>query len=212
MKLVPIRLALLHRLEENIIVFLLVAMTLLVFADVVMRFGFGAGLLWSQELTLYLSAWFVMFGISYGLKVGAHIGVDAVVKLFPTHIQRIISSIAVLLCLFYCSLFFYGAWVYLDKMYMLGIGMEDLRFPLWFVHIWSEETLEAWRIDPEEPLVPLWISQSILLIGLALFALRLFELLWNIAVGKASGFRHTDEAEESMHLAEELAAEKEQGK
>ena len=61
----------LHRLEENIIVFLLVAMTLLVFTDVVMRFGFGTGLIWSQELTLYLSAWFVMFGISYGLKVGA---------------------------------------------------------------------------------------------------------------------------------------------
>ena len=95
----------LQKAEENIIAFLLVAMTLLVFADVVMRFGFGTGLLWSQELTLYLSAWFVMFGISYGLKVGAHIGVDAVVKLFPTHIQRVVSSIAVILCLVYCGLF-----------------------------------------------------------------------------------------------------------
>lgn len=206
------RLHILHRLEENIIAFLLVAMTLLVFADVVMRFGFGTGLIWSQELTLYLSAWFVMFGISYGLKVGAHIGVDAVVKLFPTHIQRVISAIAVILCLIYCGLFFYGAWIYLQKMYLLGIGMEDLRLPLWIADLLSEETLEAWKFDPEEPLVPLWISQSILLIGLTLFSVRLLELLWAIAVGKATGFRHTDEAEESMHLAKELSAEKEQGK
>jgi len=197
--------------EENIIALLLVAMTLLVFLDVVMRFGFGTGFLWSQELTLYLSAWFVLFGISYGLKVGAHIGVDAVVKLLPTGAQRIASSIAVILCLVYCGLFFYGAWIYLQKMYQLGIGMEDLRVPLWFVHIWSEETLEAWKIDPEDPLIPLWISQSILLIGLSLFSFRLLELLWSVVTGKATGFRHTDEAEESMHLAKELAAEKEQG-
>ena len=206
------RLHILHKLEENIIALLLVAMTLLVFTDVVMRFGFGAGFLWSQELTLYLSAWFVMFGISYGLKVGAHIGVDAVVKLFPTHIQRVVSALAVILCLVYCGLFFYGAWVYLQKMFQLGIGMEDIRVPMWFAHIWSEETLEAWRIDPEDPLLPLWISQSILLIGLTLFSIRLLELLWAIATGKATGFRHKDEAEESMHLAKELAAEKEQAK
>jgi len=198
--------------EENIIALLLVSMTLLVFTDVVMRFGFGAGLIWSQELTLYLSAWFVLFGISYGLKVGAHIGVDAVVKLLPSHIQRIASSLAVILCLGYCGLFFYGAWIYLQKMYQLGIGMEDLSVPLWFAHLWSEETLEAWKIDPEDPLIPLWISQSILLIGLSLFSIRLLELLWSVVTGKSSGFRHTNEAEESMHLAKELSAEKEQAK
>ena len=202
----------LHRAEENIIAFLLVAMTLLVFLDVVMRFGFGSGFLWSQELTLYLSAWFVMFGISYGLKVGAHIGVDAVVKLLPTGFQRIVSSIAVILCLVYCGLFLYGSWIYLSKMYRIGIGMEDLKVPLWFVHMWSEQTLEAWKIDPEDPLVPLWLSQGILIVGFCLFSLRLLELLWAIIIGKATGFRHKDEAEESMHLAEELAAEKEQGK
>ncbi len=198
--------------EENIIALLLVSMTLLVFTDVVMRFGFGTGLIWSQELTLYLSAWFVLFGISYGLKVGAHIGVDAVVKLLPSHIQRIASSLAVILCLVYCGLFFYGAWIYLQKMYQLGIGMEDLSVPLWFAHLWSEETLEAWKIDPEDPLIPLWISQSILLIGLSLFSIRLLELLWSVVTGKSTGFRHTNEAEESMHLAKELSAEKEQAK
>jgi C4-dicarboxylate transporter DctQ subunit len=198
--------------EENIIALLLVAMTLLVFMDVVMRFGFGTGFLWSQELTLYLSAWFVLFGISYGLKVGAHIGVDAVVKLLPTGAQRIASSLAVILCLVYCGLFFYGSWVYLQKMFQLGIGMEDIKLPMWFAHIWSEETLQAWRIDPEDPLIPLWISQSILLIGLSLFSFRLLELLWSVVTGKSTGFRHTDEAEESMHLAKELSADKELGK
>ena len=178
-------LRLLNKAEESIIALLLVSMTLLVFVEVVLRFGFGTGFLWSQELTLHLSAWFVLFGISYGLKVGAHIGVDAFVKLLPPHIQRITGAIAVLLSLFYCVLFLYGSWVYLEKMHMIGIELEDMPIPAWLAH-------------------------SILLIGLTLFSIRLLEILWAIAKGEATGFRHHNEAEESMHLAEELSAEGEQ--
>lgn len=169
----------LNRAEEAIISLLLVATTLLVFAEVVMRFGFNTGWLWSQELTLHLSAWFVLFGISYGLKVGAHIGVDAFVKLFNPTGQRVLTGVAVLGGLVYCALFMYGSWVYLSKMKKIGITMEDLPIPVWLAH-------------------------GMLLVGLGLFSLRLLQLLWAVAVGKATGFRQTDEARESMRIVEEL--------
>jgi C4-dicarboxylate transporter DctQ subunit len=172
----------LNRAEEGIISLLLVAMTLLVFIEVVMRFGFGSGFLWAQELTLHISAWFVLFGVSYGLKVKAHIGVDAFVKTLPQLGQRILSGIAVVLSLVYCGLFIYGSWIYLSKMKKIGIELEDLP-------------------------VQTWVAQSILVIGLVFLSLRLLQLLWHIARGDASGFGHKTEAEESMHLAEELAAE-----
>jgi len=89
----------LNKTEEAIISLLLVAMTLLVFWEVILRFGFGTGVTWGQEATLHLSAWFVLFGVSYGLKVGAHIGVDAFVQLFPPAGQRLITGIAVVLSL-----------------------------------------------------------------------------------------------------------------
>lgn len=174
--------ALLHRVEESIIALLLVSMTLLVVVEVVMRFGFGSGFLWSQELTLHLSAWFVLFGISYGLRVGAHIGVDAFVKLLPPTIRRLASALAVTLSLVYCGLFLYGSWIYLAKMKKIGIELEDMPIPAWEAH-------------------------SILLIGFILFSLRLLEMLWGIHRGTSEGFRHSDEAEESMRLAEELAKE-----
>jgi C4-dicarboxylate transporter, DctQ subunit len=175
-------LRMLNRAEEGIISLLLVTMTLLVFVEVVMRFGFGSGFLWAQELTLYLSAWFVLFGVSYGLKVGAHIGVDAFVKTLPPIGQRIISSVAVILSLVYCGLFIYGSWVYLYKMRRIHIELEDIP-------------------------VELWIAQSILVIGLVFLSVRLLQLLWHIARGDATGFSHSNEAEESMKLAEELKAE-----
>ena len=69
-----------------------------------------------------------------------------------------------------------------------------------------------YEIDAEDPLVPLWISQGILIVGFILFSIRLLELLWAIVIGKETGFRHKDEAEESMQLAEQLAADKEPDK
>ncbi len=197
-------LRLLNKFEESFIALLLVSMTLLVFLDVVMRFGWGSGLLWSQELTLNLSAWFVLFGISYGLKTGAHIGVDAFVKLWSPTVQRLLSLLAVLLCLVYCGFIIFGSWIYLAKMYKIGISVEDMSLPMWFAESISEQTAEFLRIDQEDPLLPLWITQSMLIIGFFLFSIRLLALLVSIIRGKAIGFSHVNEADEGLELAKSL--------
>ena len=115
-----------NQLEEGIISFLLAAMTLLVFFEVVLRFGFNTGVMWAQELTLHLSAWMVLFGASYGLKVGSHLGVDSLVRVLSSKARRIVTIIAVFASLAYCGLFIKGSYVYLHKMYTIGIDLEDL--------------------------------------------------------------------------------------
>lgn len=167
-----------NNIEETIIALILGTMTLLVFFEVVLRFGFGTGYMWAEELTLYLSAWLVLFGVSYGIKAGSHIGVDALVKILPRDFRRVVSSIAVIACLAYTGLFMKGAWVYLGKLKMIGIEMEDLP-------------------------IPKWIAESILFIGMVLIAIRLLTLLWMIIVDKADGFKLSDEAKDSMHLKSE---------
>ncbi len=172
----------LSRAEEAIISLLLVATTLLVFLDVVMRFGFNTGFMWTQELTLHMSAWFVLFGASYGLKVGSHIGMDAFVKLFPRTGRRILSGIAAAIGLVYCGLILYGSWIYLGKMKMIGIDLEDLP-------------------------IPTWIAHGMLLVGYLFLTIRLLEILWSIITNHSDGFKHADEAKESMEIAEELKKE-----
>ncbi len=167
------------KLEEGFLSVLLVSMTLLVFAEVIARFGFNAGIHWAQEVTLLLAAWFVLFGASYGVKVGAHIGVDVFVKLMPQGTHRFVTLIAVGLCLVYCGLFLYGSWIYLSKMKMIGIELEDLP-------------------------VPKWIPMSILVIGFVLLIVRFLQLGWKVITNQADGFHFADEAEESMEIAKEL--------
>ncbi len=167
----------LGRLEEGFISLLLAIMTILVFVEVVLRFGFNTGLMWAQELTLHLSAWMVLFGASYGVKVGSHIGVDAVVKILPQKGRRIVSALAAIAGLVYCGLYIKGSWVYLKTMHMIGIELEDMP-------------------------IQRWVAHSVLLIGMSLLALRIGTLLWQIIVGKADSFALADEAKESMHLAQ----------
>ncbi len=165
-------------LEEAIIAGLLATMTLLVFFEVVMRFGFNTGFMWAQELTLHLSFWMVLFGVSYGIKVGSHIGVDALVKTLPAKARRIVSGVAVVCCLAYCGLFIKGGWTYLVMVHMIDIELEDMP-------------------------IPKWVAHSILIIGMVMIAMRLLQLLWEIVTGKTDSFKLVDEAEESLHLAEE---------
>jgi C4-dicarboxylate transporter DctQ subunit len=173
-------LRILNRIEEAAICLLLVATTALVFIDVVMRFGFNAGFLWSQELTLLMSAWFVLLGASYGLKVGAHIGMDAFVKLFPAVGRRILTGIGCVLGIIYCGLILKGSWLYLKKVKMIGIGMEDL------------------------PGLPTWIAHGMLIVGFVFLTIRLLIILWAVFTGQSDGFKHADEAKESMAIVEEL--------
>ena len=167
------------RIEEGILSLLLVAMTLLVFAEVVARFGFNAGIHWAQEATLLLAGWFVLFGASYGVKVGAHIGVDVFVKMLPRRLHRAVTLLALLLCLGYCVLFLIGGWEYVMKMKLIGIELEDIPIPKWTV-------------------------STILIIGFVLLILRFLELGWKVIRGEIDGFHFADEAEESMEIAREL--------
>lgn len=160
-------------LEETIIGLLLVSMTLLVFVEVFMRFFLNTGFMWLEELTLHMSAWMVLFGAGYGVRVGAHIGVDAFINHLPRQTRRLLGALAVILSIVYCGLIAYGAWVYLAKLRMIGIELEDLP-------------------------VQKSLAHSILLFGMILLAVRLFELLIRIIRGSSLGFETVDEARKAL--------------
>ena len=76
------------RLEEGAIAFLLGVMTLITFVQVIMRYVFNDSILWGIEASTYVFGWLVLIGISYGVKAGSHIGVDALVNVLPGRASR----------------------------------------------------------------------------------------------------------------------------
>jgi len=98
--------------EETVIALILGLMTLLTFINVVLRYLFNSSLIWGLEVVLILFAWLVMFGVSYGVKVTAHLGVDALTNVLPPKSRRVVAFLAGLLCIIYAFLLLKGAWDY----------------------------------------------------------------------------------------------------
>ena len=162
-----------NAIEEGVIAFLFAAMTLVTFSQVVARYVFNSGAVWAVELTTNLFAWMVLFGISYGVKVNAHLGVDAFVRLFDSRKQRVFALIAAAAGLAYASILFAGSWEYVGKLYMIGIEAEDLR-------------------------IPRWILKLALPVGLGLLFFRFAQAGWMIVTGRKSGLLIGDEAQDAI--------------
>ncbi len=152
-----------NKCEDSLIGILLVAITLLVFIEVVARFGFNTGIHWAQEATLLLAGWMVLLGASWALRERAHIGVDFLVDQLSARTRPWVIGFGVLCSLLYCGLFAYGGWVYLGKMKMIGLELEDIAMPK-------------------------WIASLVMVLGFVLLAYRLLELGYNLIRGRDDRF------------------------
>ncbi len=115
-----------HRVEEGLIALILGVMTILTFIQVVLRYVFNSGLDWQLKSNYYLFAWLVMIGISYCVRVRAHIGVDAAVRLLPRGPRRAVGIFVLLLALLYTVLMMVGSFDYLHRLYILNVEAEDI--------------------------------------------------------------------------------------
>lgn len=78
---------------------MMVAMVLITFTNVVLRYGFNSGLMWSEEVALLLSVWFIFIAMSLGVKQGLHINITLIpVAKLPLAVARaleILKSIVI---------------------------------------------------------------------------------------------------------------------
>jgi TRAP-type C4-dicarboxylate transport system permease small subunit len=66
----------------------LAAMTLLVFASVVLRYCFAISFRWSDELTRYIFIYIVFLGIAIAYRHGDHVVIEIVTRFIPDRLRR----------------------------------------------------------------------------------------------------------------------------
>ena len=85
-------------------------MVVMVFANVVLRYGFGSGITVSEEISRFLFVWLIFLGSVPVMRQHGHLGVEMLVgKLSAAgrRIGRVVSDVFVLGC---CVVFGWGAW------------------------------------------------------------------------------------------------------
>ncbi|HZX18479.1 MAG TPA: TRAP transporter small permease [Pseudomonas sp.] len=98
------------KLLKLLIVLCMVAMIVLVFGNVVLRYAFNSGISVSEELSRWFFVWMIFLGALVALKDRAHLGLDSLVKRLPPLGKRICLVIGHVLMLFICWLIFKGSW------------------------------------------------------------------------------------------------------
>lgn len=117
---------------ELTIVACLAAMALLVFGNVVLRYGFDSGIAVSEELSRLLFVWLIFLGAILASRQHAHIGFDTLVKSLSAKWKKAAIALTGALMLAACAIFVIGGWqqtnINLDNSYpVLGISYAWLH-------------------------------------------------------------------------------------
>lgn len=146
-------------LEEIYISTLLGVMTGVTFGEVVARYVFNSTISIAHESVVLCFAWLIFIGMSFGVRTGSHIGIDFLVKKFSTKGQRYIAMVVAILCVVYALIIVYGGFIYVSKMYKVGIYLQDLP-------------------------IKQWIPRLVIPLGFGLLAFRFIEVFYKLAKGK----------------------------
>lgn len=93
-----------------VMVAFLALMVVMVFGNVVLRYGFNSGITISEELSRWLFVWMTFLGALVALRSRAHLGTDALVSRLPVLGKKICLGLTHLLMLYLCWVMFRGAW------------------------------------------------------------------------------------------------------
>ena len=96
------------KLLEVLMVLLLALMSIMVFANVVMRYFFNSGLNESEELARFMFIWLTFVGAIVAMRDGGHLGVDMVVRLLSPPWRKAAVTLSYLLMIGCCVVFFWG--------------------------------------------------------------------------------------------------------
>jgi TRAP-type transport system small permease protein len=99
-----------YRFLELLLILLLSGMAIMVFVNVVMRYGFNSGLNVSEELSRYFFVWLTFIGAVVAFREHGHLGIETLV-MFLSRRGRIICMSLANVVIIVCSLiFFWGTW------------------------------------------------------------------------------------------------------
>ena len=188
------------KIEETLIAFFLGAMTLLTFANVICRYVFNDNILWALELTVFLFAWMVLVGASYGVKKHFHIGVDVIINMASEKLRKAYALLAAVCCLAFSTLLLVGSWNYWFPFVTERAWYETDDIPMpEMLQFLADVLNEGERYEK----LPRFIPYMALPLGMALLTWRFLQVTWQILTGKLDRLIAGHEVEEEIEAIKE---------
>ena len=101
------------------------ALALVMGGNVLLRYAFNTGTVWSQELEWHLMAPICLFGMSYALRHGEHVRVDVLYDSFSRKTKDLIEVITAILAMVICAIVIKLSISYVMQSWGVGEGSAN---------------------------------------------------------------------------------------
>lgn len=99
-----------YRFLELLLILLLSGMAIMVFINVIMRYGFNSGLNVSEELSRYFFVWLTFIGAVVAFREHGHLGIETLVMFLSRRGRIVCMGLANLVVIVCSAIFFWGTW------------------------------------------------------------------------------------------------------
>ena len=130
-----------NKIEEYLLVSSLVFTVLLIFYQVIMRYGFNNSSFWSEEVARYVFMWQIWMGASIGFKDDKHIKIEFFTGALRGKVKVFFSLLCNLLMFAFCVFLVVKGYEYLKLTYMLKKVTPALRYS--YVYVYASLPLSA---------------------------------------------------------------------
>lgn len=126
------------RLNRWALQWILAAMALMVFANVVLRLTTDTSILWVEEMSRFLMIWLTFLGAGLVLRYGGHIGIDNLQEAFPRQAKLIRGVVFALMLAFFVFMLIMGirysifTWGQTTAAMEIPVGAVYLAMPVGF--------------------------------------------------------------------------------
>jgi C4-dicarboxylate transporter DctQ subunit len=123
------------KLEEYVCFVTLAIMSCAVLLQIINRSFLGRPFPYGEELARYMMVWATMFGTSAGLKIGAHVGVDALVQIIPPKSRFFVTFATSLAALAFFAFVGYLSIAIVLDIRETGQISPALQLPMWIAYL-----------------------------------------------------------------------------
>lgn len=102
-------------LNEVAVIGLLASMTLIVGANVALRYTTNHSLPWADEAARYLMIWMTFLGAGLALRMGGHVAITNLHDFISTRSQKLLRAAIVVTLLLFFGFMVYVGWQYMER-------------------------------------------------------------------------------------------------
>ncbi|MFH2114911.1 MAG: TRAP transporter small permease [Spirochaetota bacterium] len=121
--------------EEWALVILLVAISLTLLLQIIMRYIFNSSLSWSEEFARYCFVWSTLLSIGYSIKRGSMLRIDIVVQFLPKSWRKTIDIIMEFIVIGFFAFLLYYAFDVVKRIIKSGQTSPALGLPMVVVYV-----------------------------------------------------------------------------